>query len=252
MNPTERFSSRVENYVKYRPHYPQVVIELLQTECGLNGDSIVADIGSGTGILTEMFLKSGCSVFGIEPNREMREAGEKLLCDYPKFKSIEGTAESTGLENQSVAFITAGQAFHWFDREKARDEFQRILKSNGWLVLIWNERHVDTTSFLKSYEELLLTYATDYKEVNHKHTDENMIKSFFAPNDFQKSVFGNEQHFDFDGLKGRLLSSSYAPESGTKFEEMLKALRNIYDAHHSEGKVTFEYDTVVYFGKLVA
>lgn len=93
MHSTERFSTRVENYVKYRPHYPSAVIDLLQSECGLNRESIVADVGSGTGILSELFLKHGCSVHGIEPNREMREAGEKLLRDYSNFKSIDGTAE---------------------------------------------------------------------------------------------------------------------------------------------------------------
>lgn len=250
MNPTERFSTRVENYVKYRPHYPQAILSLLENECGLNRDSLVADIGSGTGISTELFLKSGCFVFGIEPNREMREAGENLLRDYPKFKSLEGTAEATGLENQRIDLVAAGQAFHWFNREKARKEFERILKPNGWVVLVWNDRQTDSTPFLKSYEELLLTHGTDYRAVNHKQIDEKILESFFAQNKFQKAVFKNEQRFDFGGLKGRLLSSSYVPDGGTKFEEMLKDLRKIYDAHHCEENVSFEYDTVVYFGKL--
>jgi len=249
MNPTERFSTRVENYVKYRPHYPQAIVELLQAECGLNRDSVVADIGSGTGISTELFLKSGCSVFGIEPNREMREAGEKLLCNYPKFKSLEGTAEATGLENRSADFITAGQAFHWFNREKARAEFKRILKLNGWVVLIWNDRQTDSTPFLKSYEELLLAHGTDYRAVNHKQIDEKILEPFFAPNKFRKAVFKNEQRFDFEGLKGRLLSSSYVPDGGTKLEDMLKALREIYDVHQQGEKVVFEYDTTVFFGQ---
>jgi SAM-dependent methyltransferase len=250
MNPTERFSTRVDNYVKYRPHYPPAVIELLQSECGLNRESILADIGSGTGILSELFLKHGCLVFGIEPNREMREAGERLLRDYSKLKSVEGTAESTSLENQSVDFIAAGQAFHWFDREKARAEFKRILKPHGWVVLIWNDRKTDSTPFLKSYEDLLITHGTDYHEVNHRQIDDKSIQLFFEPNPMRKAVFKNEQRFDFEGVKGRLLSSSYVPESGARLDKMLKALRRIYDANQRGGEVVIEYDTLVYFGNL--
>lgn len=221
MNSTERFSTRVENYIKYRPHYPAKIVALLQKECGLTRASIIADIGSGTGISSELFLKQGCLVFGIEPNRDMRAASEKLLSHSPKFKTLDGTAESTGLENESVDIITAGQAFHWFNREKTREEFVRILKPNGWMALIWNNRQTDSTPFLESYEKLLLTHGTDYTEVNHKQIDELVIKSFFSPDIFQKVVFENEQRFDFEGLKGRLLSSSCTPQAGHKFDAML-------------------------------
>src|SRR5438876_6048912 len=137
-DPTQRFSNRVENYVRYRPGYPKEVLTLLKAECGLKADSIIADIGSGTGILAELFLASGNRVFGVEPNREMREAGERLLQAYPRFTSIAGTAEATTLPNQSVDFITAGQAFHWFDRAQCLREFERILRPGGWVVLVWN------------------------------------------------------------------------------------------------------------------
>jgi SAM-dependent methyltransferase len=250
MNPTERFSTRVENYVKYRPHYPSDILSLLEKDCGLTRASAIADIGSGTGISSELFLKHGCGVFGIEPNREMREAGIRLLRNFPKFKSLDGTAESTGLENQSVDFVIAGQAFHWFNREKAREEFKRILTPNGWVVLIWNDRRTDSTPFLQSYEKLLLKHGTDYQAVNHKQIDEKILEPFFAPKRFRKAVFENEQRFDFDGLKGRLLSSSYVPDSGERFDAMLETLRNIYDFHQSGNEVVFEYDTTVFFGQL--
>jgi len=165
---TKRFSSRVENYIKYRPDYPPDILELLKGMCGLSGDSVIADIGSGTGILTELFLRNGNEVFGVEPNREMREAAERLLGKYPNFKSISGRAESTTLKVGSVDFITASQAFHWFDRKKARREFLRIIKPGGWTVLIWNEREL-VSPFARAYEHLLRTYATDYEEVNHSH-----------------------------------------------------------------------------------
>lgn len=252
MKSTERFSSRVENYIKYRPHYPPEIITHLENECGLNKASIIADVGSGTGISSELFLKFGCPVFGIEPNCEMRNAAENLLRNYPNFKSIEGTAESTGLENESVDFITAGQAFHWFDRKKARGEFKRILKPDGWVVLIWNDRQIDSTPFLKSYEELLLTHGTDYVQVNHRQIEDSSIESFFAPNPIQKTVFPNEQRFDYEGLKGRLLSSSYTPESGPKFDAMLKELERIFRLHQERGQIVFKYDTLVFYGRLNA
>lgn len=113
---TQRFSTRVANYIKYRPLYPPAVLETLGQRCGLTDRSIIADVGSGTGILAEMFLRNGNTVYGVEPNREMREAGERLLVDYPNFHSIDGTAEATALEDGNVDFVTAGQAFHWFNK----------------------------------------------------------------------------------------------------------------------------------------
>ena len=167
-DPTQRFSSRVDNYVKYRPSYPAAIIGLLATECGLTPDSIVADVGSVTGLLAELFLQAGNRVMGIEPNRDMREAGEQLLRGYDRFVSIAAAAEAITLPDHSVDCITAGQSFHWFDRERAGLEFARILKPQGWLVLIWNERRIDSTPFLRAYEQLLHTYSPDYAQVDHK------------------------------------------------------------------------------------
>ena len=206
MDPVKRFSNRVETYSKYRPGYPPPVVDFLKTECGLSRDSIIADVGSGTGILSELFLKHGNRVFGVEPNREMREAGERILADYSKFKSVEGSAESTSLPDRSVDFITAAQAFHWFDRERTCTEFARILKPGGWVILLWNERRTDSTPFLRDYEDLLLAYGTDYQEVRHENVYEN-IAAFFAPQPFKLQFFENKQVFDYEGLKGRLVSS---------------------------------------------
>ena len=250
MTPTKRFSNRVENYVRYRPRYPIEIVPTLQQECGLTKDSVIADIGSGTGFLTELFLENANTVFGIEPNREMREAGDRLLKRYQRFTSVNGTAEATTLPDNRVDFIASGQAFHWFDRTKCRMEFVRILKRPGWVVLIWNDRRTDTSPFPAGYESLLETYATDYKEVNHKRVDSAVLQEFFGakPN---CSIFPNFQHLDFEGLKGRLLSSSYAPEAGQpKHEEMLAALKELFDTHQQSGKVTFEYDTTVSYGQL--
>jgi SAM-dependent methyltransferase len=250
MHSTERFSSRVENYVKFRPGYPAALIELLQRECDLVAGSTVADIGSGTGILTEMLLKSGATVFGIEPNGPMREAGEKNLAKQPGFHSTAGTAESTTLHDHSVNLITAAQAFHWFDPAKARREFVRILKPGGHVALIWNNRETNGP-FLAAYEGLLQTYGTDYAQSNHRNTDTTAIASFFSPNAFVAATLPNAQTMDFTALTGRLLSSSYAPEAGDpKYEPMLRDLRAIFEKYESSGTVNFDYDTLVYYGRL--
>jgi len=251
LDSTQRFSTRVENYVKYRPHYPAAVLTLLAEACGLMSRSVIADIGSGTGISAELFLANGNRVYGVEPNREMRKAGERLLAKYPRFVSIAATAEATALPNASVDFVIAGQAFHWFDRAKARAEFLRVLKPGGWVVLMWNERRVETTPFLRDYERMLHTYSTDYAQVDHRQVDDAMLGAFFGPAGFQLARFENVQRLDFEAVRGRLLSSSYAPEPGhPNYEPLLAELRRIFDAGQSVGTVAFEYDTNVYWGHL--
>jgi SAM-dependent methyltransferase len=247
---TQRFSSRVENYVRFRPGYPPEVLELLKSECGLTPDSVIADIASGTGIFTRMLAENGNRVFGVEPNDEMRRAGERLLESYSAFTSIAGTAETTTLPDHSVNLVTAAQAAHWFDREKARREFIRILKPGGWLVLLWNERRTDSTPFLREYEHLLLAYGTDYREVRHERTTAE-ISDFFSPSPFRSSRLEMRQEVDYLGLEGRLLSSSYTPTSDqANYEAMLRELRRIFDAHQDNGSVSLDYNTLVYCGRL--
>lgn len=244
----ERFSSRVENYVRYRPGYPIEIIDLLENECGLTSKSLVADVGSGTGKLSEPFLQNGNVVIGVEPNAGMREAAEALLKQHPGFKNINGTAEATTLPSSSVDLVVAGQAFHWFDAVATRTEWKRILKPGGWVVLVWNERRVDTTPFLRDYEELLCNYSIDYPVVRHEKAAER-INIFFAPATPQTVCFSNNQEFDFEALKGRLLSSSYTPEPGhPNFEPMITRLKEIYDRHEESGRVRFDYDTRVFYG----
>jgi SAM-dependent methyltransferase len=247
---TVRFSDRVENYVRYRPGYPPQVLDLLRTKSGLEPSHIIADIASGTGIFTKMLLENGNRVLAVEPNAEMRQAGSNLLAGYDKLTSVAGTAEATTLADDAVDFVTAAQAAHWFDRQRARREFSRILKRGGWCVLIWNERRTATTPFLRDYEELLLTYGTDYKEVRHERTTA-VIHEFFAPAPYEESVFDLRQQFDYEGTAGRLLSSSYAPlEDHPNHIPMMRELRRIVDAHAQGGLVEFEYNTRVYYGKL--
>ncbi|MBV9866115.1 MAG: class I SAM-dependent methyltransferase [Abitibacteriaceae bacterium] len=254
-DPTRRFSNRVEYYILYRPKYPAAVLQLFQAELGLLPTHTIADIGSGTGFSAELFLQNGNTVFGVEPNREMREAAESLLKDYPNFKSIEGTAEATTLGAHSIDFIIVGQAFHWFNPVQAKVEFKRILKLGGTVALIWNQRLTDTTPFARAYEELLLNYGTDYQDVSHKTvtaTDVSVLQEFFAPQGFTVKSFANAQVFDFLSLKGRLLSSSYAPLQGhPNFEPTLAELQRIFDEFQADGHVQFDYQTMVYYGQLV-
>ena len=243
---TRRFSSRVENYIKYRPHYPQVVLEILRNECGLTPDWQIADVGSGTGFLTKLFLRNGNPTFAIEPNKEMREAAESSLKGCPGFISIDGTAEDTTLGDDSVDMIAAGQAFHWFDPSKAKVEFHRILKPGGWIVLIWNERRVDS-SFLQAYEDLLREFAPEYEKVDHRNVDCEALADLFAPARYSTRRCENVQTFDLEGLKGRLLSSSYAPE--TNNEAMLSELARIFERHQSDGQILFHYDARIYLSQ---
>jgi ubiquinone/menaquinone biosynthesis C-methylase UbiE len=247
---TQRFSDRVENYIRYRPSYPLQVLETLRAECGLNPDTTIADVASGTGIFTRLLLDNGNRVCGVEPNREMREAAERWLAGYPGFKSVTGTAEDTTLADQSVDLVTAAQAAHWFDLPKARQEFARILKPGGWAVLLWNERCTDTTPFLREYEELLLQYGTDYETVRHEHTTDK-IDHFFSPSPFEQRVFDMRQDFDHEQLEGRLLSSSYAPSEGhPQHETMLRKLRQLFEKHQHKGRVGMDYLSRMYYGRL--
>lgn len=248
---TTRFSSRVDDYVRFRPHYPIEIIDLLAARCGLTPESVIADVGSGTGILSRLFLENGNPVIGVEPNREMREAGERYLADYGRFTSMDGTAEATRLPGHGMDFVVAGQAFHWFDRARARAEFQRILKEEGWVALIWNDRRVDSTPFLRDYEALLQEFGTDYNQINHKNVqDPAVFTAFFGATPFE-AAFDNVQRFDFDGLMGRLNSSSYVPpRDDPRHAAMTARARELFTRHERDGEVAFEYDTRVYFGRM--
>lgn len=252
LDPTRRFSNRVENYLKYRPRYPAAIIPLLESECGLTSESVIAEPGSGTGLLTELFLKNGNTVFGVEPNAEMRSAGERALANYSKFASVNATAEATTLPDQSVDFVAAGQSFHWFDRVRTRAEFSRILKPSGWVALIWNGFLAEASPLMAAYQDLVLRHGTDYHEVR-RELDHSDIESFFAPGVCKVGHFKFQQVFDYGGLEGRLLSSSFVPvPDHPNYEPMLRELREIFATHQQDGKVAFEYETEMYYGQLPA
>jgi SAM-dependent methyltransferase len=237
---TTRFSDRVADYVKYRPGYPDAAIDAIIATCS---PKTIADIGSGTGISARPFVERGLEVIGVEPNAEMRAVAEG-------FRTVDGTAEKTGLPDESVDLAIAAQAFHWFDPSAARAEMRRITKPPHWAVLLWNERQTDT-QFLVEYEAALLMHGIDYDKVDHRNVDRDKLVAFFkAP--FDTIEFKNAQRFDRDGFIGRALSSSYVPQKGhPKHDAMMKALDRIFDKHAVDGFVDFRYLTFVHVGQLV-
>ena len=248
-----RFSNRVADYLRYRPHYPDGVLDFLRSQSHLSVAHTVADIGSGTGFLAELFLKNGNQVFGVEPNQEMREAGEEYLAAYPRFASINGSAEATTLPSSSVDFITVGQAFHWFKPEPSRREFARILHPARWVAIVWNDRTLSRTGFAVSYEELLVRFGTDYSRVRDAYPQKKDIREFFGHEQFLTHELPNFQHFDLESLRGRLRSSSYVPTEGNpNFAPMMAALDALFAAHQQNGRVVMEFSTWVHLGQLTA
>ncbi|WP_276354498.1 class I SAM-dependent methyltransferase [Cohnella caldifontis] len=251
MNSKERFSNRVEDYVKYRPGYPREAIDYLYEEGGLSAESVAADIGAGTGIFSRYLLERGTKVIGVEPNDRMRGAAEEALSGFPGFRAVPGSAEATGLPGAYVDFIVSAQAFHWFDQAAARREFARILKPGGKTALIWNVRLTSGTRFLEEYEDLLLKLGTDYADVNLRNVTREQLASFFRRGTMREARFTNRQIVDFDGLSGRLRSSSYAPAPGhPNHEPMMRELKALFDRNQQNGHVSLDYETTVYLGEM--
>jgi len=251
-DPTKRFSDRVENYVKFRPSYPKKLIDHLRKKKIIKMDQNIADIGSGTGIFSKLLLTTNNRIFAVEPNEDMRKAAEKYLHNKPNFNSIDGSAEETTLKENSIDIITAAQSFHWFDLEKTKKEFLRILKPKGSIVLIWNVRKSKGSPFSVEYDKLLKFHIPEYLQVSHRNIDLKRVSNFTGPNDIQKFTCQNIQIFDFEGIKGRLQSSSYTPtEEQAEYSILMKDLEEIYNKFQIDGKVQLMYDCEMYFGQLI-
>jgi SAM-dependent methyltransferase len=248
---TSRFTDRVEDYVRWRPGYPAQVLEALRSDLGLVPEHVIADVGSGTGILSRMFVENGNLVYGVEPNRAMAEVAEAALSASGRFRSAPGRAEATSLPDSCVDLVTAGQAFHWFSVPESRTEFQRILRPGGGVALVWNLRRLDGTPFLRDYEAFLHRWSTDYREVSAGYASEEALRALFGPLGWHEHRFDSAQCFDLEGLRGRLLSSSYTPKPGDpRREQMLAALPELFAAHERGGQVSFQYDTRLFTGRL--
>jgi SAM-dependent methyltransferase len=251
LDSTSRFTDRVEDYARWRPGYPPQVLDALRADFGLVPEHVIADVGSGTGLLSRMFVQNGNLVYGVEPNRAMAAVAEEELAASGRFRSVDGRAEATGLPDSSVDLVTAGQAFHWFSVAESRTELRRILRPGGGVALVWNLRRLDSTPFLRDYETFLHRWSTDYREVSAGYGSEDALRAFFGPPGWREHRFDGAQHFDLAGLRGRLLSSSYTPKPGDpRREQMLAALPELFAAHEQDGGVAFEYDTRLFCGRL--
>ena len=252
-NSTERFTDRVTDYVKYRPSYPPTLIEYLRTAASLGPGRTVADLGSGTGILTRLLLETGARVLGIEPNQAMRVAAERDLKEFPGFTSVAGTGEETSLPDHSVDLVTIAQAFHWMDPLTTRQECQRILKPGGLAAIIWNNSKKEVSAFAREYERMRKAYANSelseisrYSKGGHEH-----ILMFFDNKPFTKNAFSNHHDLDEAGLVGRFFSASYAPTADSPLRATAHAdLRDVFKRHEVNGIVRMEYETEILLGPL--
>ncbi len=245
-----RFSNRVANYIKYRPGYPSEMFGVFRDEMNWTADSVVADIGSGPGISSIPFLDRGNTVYGVEPNENMRAAAEELMSGYAKFFSVNGTAENTALPDDSVDLVIAAQAFHWFDPRKVPQEFERIARPGGSLALIWNERLLDADPFHVEYEAFLKHYASDYDAVRHDRLDAGILSEFFGK-PFSRATFQNAQVFDLQGLRGRALSSSYMPsEDDERIPALDSDLKSLFDKYSENGRIQVLYQTNIFYIRL--
>ncbi|MEP7043901.1 MAG: class I SAM-dependent methyltransferase [Dokdonella sp.] len=248
-DPVERFSDRVDNYIRHRPGYPAALIAHLRSRGSLPVHSVVADVGAGTGISSALFLDAGCVVQAVEPNAPMRAAAERMLGHRDGFHAVDGRAESTTLPDASVDLVAAGTAFHWFDPAPTRTEFARILRPPGRVALFWNLR-AGSTGFMREYEAILLAHCPGYAQADSsRRADENRVHAFFSDGVIESAAFGNTQRLDFDGLLGRVLSSSYAPKPGhSAYASLHAALRELFERAAVDGHVTLIYDTRLYLG----
>ncbi|HEX7731718.1 MAG TPA: class I SAM-dependent methyltransferase [Rhodanobacter sp.] len=251
LHSTERFSDRVADYVRYRPDYPPALLDWLRREHGVTPDWRVADVGAGTGISSKLFLDAGHDVTAVEPNAAMREAAVAWLGDDPHFRAIDGTSDATTLPDASVGLVTVAQAFHWFDPASTRREFARILRTGGLAAIFWNSRRLTGTPFLEGYEALLQRYGTDYTSVAERYADDDRMRAWFGAGWRGTARFEHRQSLDFDALRGRLMSSSYAPKEGhPQHEPMIAALRGLFERCQQDGHISFDYDTRIIVGTL--
>jgi SAM-dependent methyltransferase len=227
------------------------MLDWLHREQGVAPAWKVADVGAGTGISSKLFLDAGHEVTAVEPNMAMREAAVAWLGGNPRFHAVDGTSDATTLPDASVELVMVAQAFHWFEPASTHREFARILRPGGLAAIFWNSRRLTGTPFLEGYEALLQRYGTDYTSVAERYADDDSMRAWFGAGWRGTARFEHKQLLDFDALRGRLMSSSYAPKPGhPQHEPMLAALRELFGRCQQDGHVSFDYDTRIIVGTL--
>lgn len=244
------FDGKSEIYSKFRPSYPDEVISTLRENAGQNQDSVVADIGSGTGILSKLFLMHGNFVYCVEPNSDMRDKAKDFLSSFNNYRLIDGSAENTHLPDKSVDFVVAAQSFHWFDPELSKREFKRILRPGGKVVLLWNNRTSKHDSFNEVYENIIMKFSPKYHGTGSLSVGEEIIEEFLDGH-FLLFTLSNLQKLALDGVKGRYFSASYAIEpEDPDYKELLNSLKGVFNKYQENGFVDLEYETRIYVGTL--
>ncbi len=244
MDATQRFTGRADHYADHRPSYPPAVLETLREAGRLLPREVVADVGAGTGILTELLLRNGNPVIAVEPNANMRSALASLRSAWPLLQVVSGAAEATTLPQASVDMVVVAQAFHWFDPQRTRQEFARILRQGGRIALVWNVRDKSATPFLRGYEAMLDAHAAEYARLKAGPIDLPVLEEFFAPGGCHSRTFAHERPYDLAGLLGLLRSTSYAPQPGAPhYEAMTAELERLFVAHAVAGSIAMKYQT---------
>lgn len=248
MDSTEKFNGIANEYAQSRPDYAAEFIDCLFDKYGFSASSVIADIGSGTGKFAKQLLDKECKVICVEPNTDMRFAAEKDLCKYPNFKSVEGSAENTILPDNSVDYITAAQAFHWFNTKKFKAECSRIIKPKGQAFLVWNTRNNDALINQELYR-VYSEYCPDFKGFSGgTKPHDNRIKEFFD-NKYEYITFDNPLYYDREKFINRSLSGSYSLKKGDyNFSLYIEEISKIFDKFEVDGIVKIENNTVAYVG----
>ena len=246
----QKFDNKGKLYAKGRPGYPNKLFEHLIENNIISNNSTVADIGSGTGLFTVQLSPSVGKIYAVEPNGDMRRVAEERYEEYDNTVSVDGTAENTSLGEKSVDFVTVAQAFHWFDRPSFKIECQRILKPNGKILLVWNDR--DTSSeLIKENYEINCCFCPDFKGSSSGIDFDREAFTDFFEGDFEVVSFRNDLTYNLDAFVARCLSSSYAPkQDDASYEPYVRALEELFGRYESDGTIPYPYIARCYIGSV--
>ena len=244
------FSSKVADYVASRPDYPSALFDTLAVICGLGAGATVADVGAGTGLLTRGLLQRGYRVIAVEPNREMRAAADHLLNGIEGYRSLDGSAEAMPLESDSIDLVTVALAFHWFDVERARAEFLRILTPQGQVAIIWNDRVFEDPLHV-AFDELADKFGGAKRAAIVAHEkDRADVSRFLGNTQLQEFCWPHAHRLGENEFLALVFSRSYIPERGTqKGQDVADRAREIFDRFATNGAVEIRYQTIAIVGR---
>lgn len=236
MSQTDRFTGRADAYAVGRPTYPPVAIDRLLAGLGDPHALVVADLGAGTGISARVVAEKGPRVVALEPNAAMRAKAEP----HPRITWVEGTAETTTLDDASVDVAAAFQAWHWFDHDAAVRELRRVVRPGGRIALLSYERD-EHDAFTRELGNIFRTHATE--PIEKLRAD--ALARFTAIPGARRSEYLNIQKLDRPGIHARLSSSSYMPHEGPAEAAMLADADALFARYSREEAVQIRLVTYV-------